>query len=101
MANEPRPTHPGEVLRRDVIEPLGVTVTEAARRLGVTRKALSELLNDRSSLSPRMAVRIAEATGTSAESWLEMQMKLDLWNVRHVDRQSSGTDIREGSLRVT
>ena len=98
MADEPRPIHPGEVLRRDVIEPLGLTVTEAARRLGVTRKALSELLNGRSSLSPRMAVRIATATGTSAEKWLEMQMKLDLWEARRHSAEPMAIAVREGAL---
>ena len=61
--------------------PLGLTVTEAAARLGVTRKTLSALLNGKASLSPEMATRIARATNTSPESWLYMQAKLDLWNV--------------------
>lgn len=74
-----KPTHPGRVLKYDVIEPLGLTVTEAARRLGVTRKALSELLNEHAAMSPEMAVRVAAATNTTAESWLRMQLKLDLW----------------------
>ncbi len=74
-----KPIHPGEVLREDVIAPLGLTVTEAARCLGVTRKTLSMLLNCKASLSPEMAVRIGKATKTSPESWLYMQAKLDLW----------------------
>ena len=74
-----KPTHPGEVLLEDVIKPLGLTVTEAAKALGVTRKALSEFVNQKSALSPRMAVRIATATNTNPESWMAMQMKLDLW----------------------
>jgi addiction module HigA family antidote len=74
-----KPTHPGEILYEDVIKPLGLTVTEAAKRLGVTRKTLSTLLNCKASLSPEMAVRIAKATKTSPESWLYMQAKLDLW----------------------
>ncbi len=80
MAAKRKPTHPGEVLREDVINPLGLTVTEAAKRLGVTRKTLSELLNCKSALSPEMAVRIGKATKTTPESWLYMQAKLDLWN---------------------
>jgi addiction module HigA family antidote len=79
MIGKRKPTHPGEVLYEDVIKPLGLTVTEAAKRLGVTRKTLSVLLNGKASLSPEMAVRIAKATNTSAESWLYMQAKLDLW----------------------
>ena len=80
MINKREPTHPGEVLREDVIRPLGLTVTEAARRLGVTRKTLSSLLNCRAALSPDMAIRIGQATNTSPESWMYMQAKLDLWN---------------------
>ena len=75
-----KPTHPGKVLREDVIKPLGLTVTQAARDLGVSRKALSELVNQKAALSPEMALRIARATNTSPESWLNMQTKLDLWN---------------------
>ena len=79
MADLRKPTHPGEVLREDVMKPLGLTVTEAAKRLGVTRKTLSALLNCRASMSPEMAVRVSKATRTSPESWLYMQAKLDLW----------------------
>ena len=64
------------------MKPLGLSVTEAAKMLGVSRKALSELINERTSLSPEMALRIGAATGTSAESWLNMQVKLTLWNAR-------------------
>ena len=78
-----KPTHPGEVIREDIIKPLGLTVTEAARKLGVTRKALSALLNGRVALSPDMAVRIGKATNTSPESWLYMQAKLVLWHATH------------------
>ena len=74
-----KPTHPGEILREDVIKPLNLTVTEAAKKLGVTRKTLSALLNCRAAMSPEMAVRVSKATGTSAESWLFMQARLDLW----------------------
>ncbi|MDA3899815.1 MAG: HigA family addiction module antitoxin [Spirochaetes bacterium] len=79
MITSRKPTHPGIVLKEDIIKPLGLTITEAAVDLGVSRKALSELLNERVSLSPDMAVRIAKATKTTPESWLYMQSKLDLW----------------------
>jgi len=79
MNSRRRPTHPGEVLREDVIKPLGLTVTEAAKRLGVTRKTLSALINCKASMSPEMAVRVSKATRTSPESWLYIQAKLDLW----------------------
>jgi len=74
-----KPTHPGEVLLEDVIKPLGITITEAAQDLGISRKTLSELIHGKCGLSPEMAVRIAKATNTSPESWLAMQTKLDLW----------------------
>ncbi len=74
-----KPTHPGKVLLEDVIKALGITITEAAEGLGVSRKTLSEIVNGRCSLSPDIAVRIGKATNTSPESWLAMQTKLDLW----------------------
>ena len=74
-----KPTHPGEVLLEDVIKPLGLTITDSAKKLGVSRKTLSEFVNQKASLSPEMALRIAKATQTSAESWINMQAKLDLW----------------------
>ena len=70
-----KPTHPGEILLEDVIKPLGLTITEAAQKLGVSRKTLSELVHQKSSLSPGMALRISEATHTSPESWLSMQYR--------------------------
>ncbi|WP_078130217.1 HigA family addiction module antitoxin [Leptospira alexanderi] len=78
--NKRKPTHPGEVLLEDVIKPLGMTITEAAKDLGISRKTLSEIVNAKSSITPETAVRIALATNTSPESWLNMQIKLDLWN---------------------
>lgn len=74
-----KPTHPGTVFLEDIMKPLNLSVTHAAKMLGVSRKALSEFVNEKSSLSPEMALRIAKATNTSAESWMNMQMKLTLW----------------------
>lgn len=74
-----KPTHPGTVFLEDVMKPLHLTVTEAADMLGVSRKALSEFVNEKASLSPEMALRISKATNTSAESWMNMQQKLTLW----------------------
>ena len=75
------PPHPGEVLRTLCLEPLNVTVTEAARALDVSRKTLSAILNGRAGISPEMAVRLSIAFGTSAESWLNQQTQYDLWHV--------------------
>lgn len=77
-----RPTHPGELFREEVMNPLGLTVTDAASMLGISRKALSEFINEKTSLSPEMALRISKATNTTAESWLNMQTKLTLWEAR-------------------
>ena len=84
-----KPTHPGAVFREDIMRPLNLSVTEAARRLGVTRKTLSEFINEKSALSPEMALRISIATNTSAESWMNMQMKLTLW----LAEQNTPTDV--------
>jgi addiction module HigA family antidote len=73
------PPHPGEILRELCIEPLGLSITEAAEALGVTRKTLSAILNGRSGISPEMAVRRSLAFGTSSESWLNQQSQYDLW----------------------
>lgn len=73
------PPHPGEVLRELCLEPLELSITEAAQALGVSRKTLSALVNGRSGISPEMAIRLSKAFGTSAESWLNQQMHYDLW----------------------
>ena len=74
------PPHPGEVLRELCIEPLGLSVTEAAEGLGVSRKTLSAVLNGRAGISPEMALRLSIAFDTSAESWLNQQTQYDLWH---------------------
>ena len=73
------PPHPGEVLKTLCLEPLNLTVTKAARSLGVSRKTLSGILNGRAGISPEMAVRLSIAFDTSAESWLNQQLQYDLW----------------------
>lgn len=85
------PPHPGEILRELCLAPLELTVTEAARALGVSRKTLSGILNGRAGISPEMAVRLSLAFGTSAESWLNQQIQYDLW---HAERNRK-------KLRVT
>ncbi len=73
------PPHPGEVLRELCLEPLGLSVSEAAKALGISRKTLSGILNGRAGISPEMAVRLSIAFDTSAESWLNQQTQYDLW----------------------
>jgi addiction module HigA family antidote len=76
------PPHPGGIVRRQWLEPLGLTVTEAAKGLGVTRQALSELVNERAGISVDMAIRLSKAFGSSPETWLGMQTAYDLWQAR-------------------
>ena len=76
-----RPTHPGALLREDVLPALGVTQTELARRPGVSRVSVSALLHENRALSPDMAMRLGKLLGTSPESWLRMQTAVDLWEL--------------------
>jgi addiction module HigA family antidote len=76
--NMHNPAHPGEILRKLCLQPLGITVAAAAKALDVTRKTLSELVNCRAGISVEMALRLAKAFGTSPESWLAMQHQYDL-----------------------
>lgn len=73
------PPHPGDILRTLCLEPLGVTVTDAAQALNVSRKTLSAILNGRAGITPEMAVRLSIAFDTTPESWLNQQMQYDLW----------------------
>jgi antitoxin HigA-1 len=72
------PPHPGEMLRELCLKPLGLTVTQAAEALGISRKTLSSILNGRAGISPEMAVRLSIALDTTAESWLRQQLQYDL-----------------------
>jgi len=72
------PPHPGVVIRYDCLEPLGLTVTEGAKVLGVTRQTLNNLVNGKAGISPEMAVRLSKAFGSTPETWLRMQMTYDL-----------------------
>ena len=85
------PPHPGEILNELCIEPLGLSVTDAAKALGVSRKTLSSILNGRAGISPEMAIRLSMAFDTSAESWMNQQVRYDLWQAEQ----------RRGELSVT
>lgn len=75
------PPHPGELIKERFLDPLGLTVTEAARGLGISRKHLSQVLSGHYGISPEMAMRLQLAFGTSAEFWLNAQTAYDLWIV--------------------
>ncbi len=79
------PPHPGEILRADYLEPLELSVTEAAAALGVTRKTLSAVLNERAGISPAMAYRLSKALDTTPEFWVNLQAQYDLWQARETD----------------
>jgi addiction module HigA family antidote len=76
-----KPNHPGALLREDVLPALHISQTELARRLGVSRLTVSELLHEKRALSPDMAMRLARLLNTTPESWLNMQQALDLWDL--------------------
>ena len=76
------PPHPGGIVRRQCLEPLDLSVTQAAKGLGVTRQALSQLVNEHTGVSVDMAIRLSKAFGSSPDTWLRMQMAYDLWQAQ-------------------
>ena len=80
------PPHPGGIVRRQCLDPLGLSITKAAGVLGVTRQALSELVNARAGISVDMSIRLSKAFGSTPETWLGMQMAYDLWQARDRER---------------
>ena len=82
-----RPPHPGRIVRDLCLEPLGLSVTEAARVLGITRQTLNNLVNENAGISPEMAVRLAKAFGSDAGTWLRMQSAFDLAQVKEAKIQ--------------
>ena len=76
------PPHPGEIVKRECLDPLELTVTWASKGLGVTRQTLSDLVNCGSGVSVEMAFRLSEAFGSSPGTWLRLQMAYDLWQAR-------------------
>jgi len=78
-----KPTHPGAILREDILPELGMTQVELARRLGVSRLTVSDLIHEKRALSADMAMRLARLLNTTPESWLAMQQALDLWELEN------------------
>ncbi|HQR02755.1 MAG: HigA family addiction module antidote protein [Proteobacteria bacterium] len=85
-----RPTHPGAILREDVLPALEMTQTEFAGRLGVSRLSVSDLLHEKRGMSPEMAMRVAKLLNTTPESWLRMQEAVDLWDVQQKPEKLAG-----------
>jgi len=92
------PAHPGELIREEILKPLGLGVTKAAAILGVTRPALSRLINEKASLSPEMALRIEKAFGQKADHLMRIQLAYDMARARKsADMQHVSTDFARGS----
>lgn len=79
------PIHPGVIVREECLKPTGLSVTEGAKRLGIGRQTLSNLVNERASVSIEMAYRLSKAFGSTPETWLGMQMAYDLARSRHLE----------------
>lgn len=75
-----QPTHPGKIIKEDYLEPLAIPVTDLANLLGVSRKTLSKILNQRGSVTLDMALRLSRALDTTPELWLNLQRNFDLWH---------------------
>ena len=84
------PPHPGEIIKEAYLEPLGLTVTDAAKALRVTRKTLSAIINGRAGISPAMAIRLSKAFGTTPQLWLNIQQSYDLW---HAQKETDVSDV--------
>ena len=78
-----KPTHPGNILKEDYLIPLEISVTEMAMNLGISRKTLSKILNEKGSITPDMALRLARAFDTTPDLWLNLQKNFDLWTAEH------------------
>ncbi len=87
-AKNRRPTHPGAILREDVLPSLNLTQSELAVRLGVSRRTISQVIHEHRPMTPDMAIRLAHFLGTTPESWLNMQQALDVWELEHRNAQS-------------
>ena len=78
-----QPTHPGKIIKEDYLLPLSIKIKDMASNLGVSRKTLSKIVNEKAAISPDMALRLSRAFDTSPELWLNLQKKYDLWVAEH------------------
>jgi addiction module HigA family antidote len=82
-----KPTHPGVIIKEDYLKPLSLTITELSATLGVSRKTLSKIINQRGSITPDMALRLSRAFDTTPLFWLNLQKNYDLWQAEHVSKE--------------
>ena len=78
-----QPTHPGKIIKEDYLKPLSLTISELASILGISRKMLSKIINERGAVSPDMALRLSRAFDTTPDFWLNLQKNRDLWQAEH------------------
>ena len=81
-----KPTHPGKIIQEDYLKPLSLTITEIASTLGVSRKTLSKIINERGAITPDMSLRLARAFDTTPELWMNLQKNYDLWQAEHTSK---------------
>lgn len=89
MISENRPTHPGEFIREDILEEFGLTQGELAQRLGVSRRTINQIVNERRGISADMALRLGKFTNTTPQMWLNLQMAVDLWDAADASPKQS------------
>jgi antitoxin HigA-1 len=94
------PPHPGRSIRSACLIPLGLTVTDGARLLGVTRQALNNVVNGKADISPEMAIRLSKAFGSTAETWLQMQLAFDLAEARRNEHRINVRRYQKGEVLV-
>ena len=78
-----QPTHPGKIIKEDYLSPLSISIKDMASNLGVSRKTLSKIVNERGAITPDMALRLAKAFSTTPELWMNLQRNYDLWHASH------------------
>ena len=83
IPNKRAPAHPGGILKRHYLEPLSLAISQTAAALGVSRKTVSKIVNERGDVTPEMALRLAKVFGTTPELWLNLQRNHDLWHASH------------------
>lgn len=86
MKRAMKPIHPGAILREDVLKPYNLTITDAAQDLQISRKQLSEIVNEKSSITPEMAIRFEQVFKIAASFWLDLQRDFDLWKIKESGR---------------
>ena len=82
-----QPTHPGKIIKEDYLRPLSITIKDMAAILGVSRKTLSKIINERGSITPDMALRLSRAFDTTADLWMNLQKNYDLWLAEHTSKE--------------